>query len=117
MQNILIYLIVGVVIVLNGCALHKPDVQQGNILEPEVLAHLHAGLSKKQVEFLMGTPIIQDPFHPDRWDYVYWFKAQDKPAVKQRVTVIFTNGVVSRLETEGITLPPPAAAKNNRQAQ
>ena len=109
MQNILIYLIAGVVIFLNGCALHKPDVQQGNILTPDMLAQLHTGLSKKQVKFVLGTPIIEDPFHPDRWDYVYWFKAQDKPPVRQRVTVFFAKGMVSRLETEGITLPPPAA--------
>jgi outer membrane protein assembly factor BamE len=109
MQNILIYLIAGVVLLLNGCGLHKPDVQQGNILEPAMLAQLHTGLSKKQVKFLLGTPIIRDAFHPDRWDYVYWLKAQDKPLVKQRVTVIFDKDVVSRLETEGITLPAPAA--------
>jgi len=114
MQNILIYLIAGVVIFLNGCALHKPDVQQGNILTQEMLAQLHTGLSKKQVKFVLGTPIIQDPFHPNRWDYVYWYKAQDKSPVRQRLTVIFSKGMVSRLETQGITLPPPAAATEGK---
>jgi outer membrane protein assembly factor BamE len=112
MQNILIYLIAGVVLLLNGCAIHKPDVQQGNILEPAMLAQLHTGLSKKQVKFLLGTPMISDPFHPERWDYIYWFKAQDKPLVKQRVTVFFDKDVVSRIETEGITLPAPTTAKS-----
>jgi outer membrane protein assembly factor BamE len=109
MQNILIYLILGMVMLINGCTLHKPDVQQGNVLEPDVLAQLHPGLSKKQVKFLMGTPILIDAFHPDRWDYVYLFKSQDSKAVLQRVTVFFDNDVISRLETDGITLPKAAA--------
>ena len=110
MQNILIYLIAGVVLLLSGCEIHRPDVQQGNVLDPQALAQLHTGLSKKQVKFLMGTPVISDAFNPDRWDYVYWLKSEDKPLVKQRVTVFFDKDMVSRLETEGITLPAPAAA-------
>jgi outer membrane protein assembly factor BamE len=110
MQNILIYLLTGAIMLFGGCAIHTPDVQQGNVLEPDVLAQLHTGLTKKQVRFLMGTPIIQDPFHPQRWDYVYWLKAHNKPPVQHRVTVFFDNDVVSRLETEGIALPAPAAA-------
>jgi outer membrane protein assembly factor BamE len=114
MQNILIYLIAGVVLLLNGCAIHKPDVQQGNVLVPDMLAQLHKGLSKKQVRFLMGTPMISDPFHPDRWDYVYLLKAQDKAPVEQRVTVFFDNDAVTRLETRGISLPSPPASASNK---
>ena len=110
MQNILIYLMAGVVLLVSGCAVHVPDVQQGNILEPAALAKLHTGLSKKQVKFLMGTPIVEDAFHPDRWDYVYWLKVEDKRPVQKRVTVFFDHDVVSRLETEGVTLPAPDAA-------
>lgn len=96
---------------LGGCTVHKPDVQQGNIIEPEVLAQLHPGLSKKQVKFLMGTPIIQDPFHPWRWDYIYWFKAQGKPAVRQQVTVYFDKGVVRHLTMAGISPATPQEQK------
>jgi len=111
MQTILIYLIASVVMFINGCTIHIPDVQQGNVLEPAVLAQLHPGLSKKQVQFLMGTPIIRDPFHSGRWDYVYLFSAQDSKAVRQRVTIFFDQDKVSRIETDGIDLPkaaPPA---------
>lgn len=114
MQNILIYLIAGVVLLLNGCTIHKPDVQQGNVLVPEMLAQLHIGLSKKQVRFLMGTPIINDAFHPDRWDYVYLLKAQGKAPVEQRVTVFFDNDAVTRLETRGISLPSSPAAESTK---
>jgi len=97
----------GLVLLMSACAVHRPEVQQGNILEPAVLAKLHTGLSKKQVGFLLGTPIIHDAFHPDRWDYVYLLKEEDKPLVQKRVTVFFENDKVSRLETAGITLPSP----------
>ena len=111
MQTILIYLIVSVVIfTTGGCTIHVPDVQQGNVLEPAVLAQLHPGLSKKQVHFLMGTPIIRDAFHPERWDYVYLFSSQDSKTIRKRVTVFFDHDSVSRIETDGIELPeaPPA---------
>jgi outer membrane protein assembly factor BamE len=111
MQTILIYLIASVVIFTTaGCTIHVPDVQQGNVLEPAVLAQLHPGLSKKQVQFLMGTPIIRDPFHPDRWDYVYLFSSQDSKTIRKRVTVFFDHDNVSRIETDGIDLPKAAPA-------
>ena len=110
MQTILIYLIASVVIFISGCTIHIPDVQQGNVLEPAVLAQLHPGLSKKQVKFLMGTPIIQDAFHPERWDYVYLFSSQDSKTIRQRVTIFFDHDTLSRIETDGIDLPKAAPA-------
>jgi len=110
MQTILIYLIASVVIFINGCTIHIPDVQQGNVLEPDVLAQLHTGLSKKQVQFLMGTPIIRDAFHPERWDYIYLFTSQDSKTIRQRVTLFFDHDVLSRIETDGIDLPKAAPA-------
>ena len=105
MQTILIYLIVSMVIFTSGCTIHVPDVQQGNVLEPDVLAQLHKGLSRKQVQFLMGTPIIHDAFHPNRWDYVYLLSSQDSKTIRRRVTVFFDHDTVSRIETDGIDLP------------
>jgi outer membrane protein assembly factor BamE len=110
MQTILIYLIASVVIFINGCTIHIPDVQQGNVLEPGALAQLHPGLSKKQVQFLMGTPIIRDAFHPERWDYVYLFASQDSKTIRKRVTIFFDHDTVSRIETDGINLPKAAPA-------
>lgn len=50
---------------------HKIDVQQGNALEPEKIQQLEVGMTKEQVRFLMGSPLVADIFHPDRWDYIY----------------------------------------------
>jgi outer membrane protein assembly factor BamE len=110
MQTILIYLIACVVFLVSACTIHIPDVQQGNVLEPDVLAQLHPGLSKKQVRFLMGTPIIHDAFHPDRWDYVYLLASQGSKTIRQRVTIFFDHDTLSRIETDGIALPKPAPA-------
>ena len=116
MQTILIYLIASVVILLSGCTIHVPDVQQGNVLEPAVLAQLHTGLSKKQVGFLMGTPIIRDTFNPNRWDYVYMLESQGKKTIRKRVTLFFDHDTVSRIETDGVDLPKATpAAKQTPQ--
>jgi outer membrane protein assembly factor BamE len=112
MQNKLIYLIAGAVFLIAGCTIHVPDVQQGNILDPAVLAQIHPGLSKKQVKYLLGTPIISDAFHPERWDYVYLFQSQESPAVRKRLTLFFDKDQVSRIETEGVTLPKGASPEN-----
>ena len=57
---------------LSGCiSLYKPEVQQGNVISAEMLEPLKIGMTKRQVVFLLGTPLIADPFHPERWDYFY----------------------------------------------
>lgn len=114
MQTILIYLIVSMAIFVAGCTIHVPDVQQGNVLEPDVLAQLHKGLTKKQVQFLMGTPIIQDAFHPNRWDYIYLFSSQNSKTIRRRVTVFFDHNTVSRIETDGVDLHKPAPTPTQR---
>ena len=63
---------------LSACFLkpYKIDVQQGNFLDQEMVAKLKPGMTRSQVRFLLGTPLIADPFHPDRWDYVYYRSAR-----------------------------------------
>src|SRR5262249_57459246 len=58
---------------LGACFLtpHKIDVQQGNYLDVQTVSKLKPDMTRSQVRFLLGTPLISDPFHPERWDYVY----------------------------------------------
>ena len=78
MHNYITKLIVlTLIIMLTGCSgrlftVHKIDVQQGNAVDPDKVAQLEVGMTKEQVKFLMGTPLIADPFHPERWDYVFF---------------------------------------------
>lgn len=68
---------------------YKISVQQGNILDQEDIDQLEIGMTKRQVQFVMGSPLLVDTFNPDRWDY-YYSKLDGKGKVmKKRFTVIF----------------------------
>lgn len=56
-----------------GCTIHRMDIQQGNVLTEETLNKLVVGLDKRKIRGIAGTPLINDPFRTDRWDYVYSF--------------------------------------------
>ena len=77
------------ILLLGGCSIYRMDIQQGNIIEPAKVAQLKNGLSHGEVMDLLGTPLITDPFHPDRWDYVYDHKPAYAKHERQRVTVFF----------------------------
>lgn len=74
-----------------GClSVYKTDVQQGNVVTPEVLERLRLGMNRGQVRFVLGTPLVADPFHNNRWDYFYLLKKGGAADVQtQRVTVLF----------------------------
>lgn len=108
MRHILIsVLLVGLVA---GCSSprigpHRIDVQQGNALDQENVSRLKPGLNRSQVRFLLGTPLVVDPFRTDRWDYVYVFYKAGKLAEQKRITLFFDGDTLARIEGD---LPPPA---------
>lgn len=103
-------LAVAFALTLSGCNVYKINVQQGNYLKDEKLAQLKVGMTKRQVQFLLGSPIVQDAFHPDRWDYVFWFKNGRNDQVSQRsMTVYFDGDVVERFELPEDYVNPDAA--------
>lgn len=63
---------------------YKIDVQQGNVLTQEMVSQLRPGLSKDQVRFILGTPVLMDMFHANRWDYVYRLQKGNTGAVEMR---------------------------------
>ena len=66
-------LIISVLTLLGGCAIHRMDIQQGNVLTQETLDKIVVGMEQRKVRLLAGTPLVVDPFRKDRWDYVYSF--------------------------------------------
>jgi len=58
---------------LSGCV-HRIDIQQGNFLDQEDIDRVAIGMTRVQVRALLGTPMVADPFHDERWDYVYYMK-------------------------------------------
>lgn len=86
---------------------HRIDVQQGNALDQENVARLKPGLNRSQVRFLLGTPLVVDPFRTDRWDYVYVFYKAGKLSEQKRISLFFDGETLARIEGD---LPPVAPA-------
>lgn len=98
MQRILIYIIIP--LILAACA-HKIDIQQGNVVTEDKLSLLKPGMESRQVRQLLGTPMLTDPFHPERWDYYYSMKAGNKLLERYRATLFFSNDRLVRTERVG----------------
>lgn len=83
---------------------YRVDVQQGNFVSQEMLAQLRDSMKNKegvtpdQVRFILGTPLLTDLFHADRWDYAFRLKKRSGEVIASRVTVFFKDGRVSRVE-------------------
>ncbi len=113
MQKIIIIVACTVIMALSACSVHKLDIQQGNVMTPEMREQLKLGMSKRQVSFVLGSPLLIDPFHRGRWDYVYTFaKGHGTPEI-QRMTLFFEGDKLVRMEDNtlpsGTVLPPPPA--------
>ncbi len=67
---------------------YRIDVRQGNYVDQSMIAQLRRGMTRDQVRFVMGSPLVSDIFHDDRWDYVYRFQP-GKGAVQQRIISVF----------------------------
>jgi outer membrane protein assembly factor BamE len=79
---------------------HKIDVQQGNFLDQETVSKLKPDMTRSQVRFLLGTPLITDPFHPERWDYLYFDRKAGRLKEAKRLTLIFENDRLKRALTD-----------------
>ncbi len=98
-----------------GCSLlapHRLTVNQGNILEQEQLERLSVGMTRDQVQFLLGTPLVSDPFHQERWDYIYSIQNGFSPRVQRRVTLGFAGDFLASIEGD----LDPASAEPLREA-
>lgn len=78
-------------LLISGCAIYKPEVQQGNALSNTTVSQLQRGMSKPEVASLLGNPLLQDNFRSDRWDYIFYNGNGSKQKNKQNLTLIFKN--------------------------
>jgi outer membrane protein assembly factor BamE len=81
-----------------GVTPYRIDIQQGNYVSQEMVAQLKPGMTKEQVRFILGTPMVTDIFHTDRWDYVYWREAPNGKRETRKVTVLFEQGQLARVD-------------------
>ena len=78
------------------CAcVYRPEIKQGNFIDDSMIARIKPDMTEAQVQLILGPPMIRDPFHADRWDYVYYFEPSDRSSVATRhVVVLFKDGKV-----------------------
>lgn len=102
-----IFLVLPLFAALTGCSStpeipslltpYRIDVRQGNYVTQEMVSQLKTGQTKDQVRFILGTPLVADPFHAERWDYVYRFQPGHGQAQQRRITVYFSDDKLSRI--------------------
>lgn len=115
MRKLLFFIALSIPLILAGCLRpYKIDIQQGNVVTAEQLKQLQRGMTKREVRYLLGTPLVVDPFHNDRWEYYYSFRAgNSRRAEHRRITVVFDNDTFRELQGDVIggdsdTLSAPA---------
>ena len=91
--------VLGVVIVTLTACVYRMDIEQGNRIDPALVEQLEIGMSRKPVEFLLGSPAVVDLYQPDRWHYVIFYKTGEESSIEQRhMTLTFTNDLLSSIE-------------------
>jgi outer membrane protein assembly factor BamE len=93
---------------------YKLDVQQGNVVTSKMLLQLRPGMTKSQVRFIMGTPLVQDSFHGNRWDYVYQLREKGKIVEQRRVILDFENELLKSVR--GDVIPAGSGPKEAEPA-
>ena len=95
---------------------HKIDIQQGNLITIEMRDKLKVGMSRSLVRSIVGTPLIADPFHANRWDYAYRLEQSGKLVKQQRLTLYFEDEHLARIDDSNMPAQPePSAQKQNWQ--
>ncbi len=108
-----------VLLLLAGCSsvpslLYKIEIQQGNVITHEMMEKLKPGMTRAQVRFVLGSPMISDAFHGNRWDYVYRLEQDGRLIEQHRITVFFEDDRLAhsegRLRPSLASVPPKAVA-------
>ena len=76
---------------------YRIDVRQGNFVTQEMVAQLKPGQTREQVRFILGSPLIESPFHAQRWDYVYRFAKGHGAITERKLTIFFDDNKLSRM--------------------
>lgn len=90
---------------------YRIDVRQGNMVTQEMVSQLRPGQTKDQVRFILGTPLLADVFHADRWDYVYRLQKGSGEIQQRRLVVFFDSGKLVRVGGDVVGEDPAAASE------
>jgi outer membrane protein assembly factor BamE len=102
-------------LILAGCGApklvtpYRMDIQQGNYISQEMVSELRPGMTREQVRFVLGTPLVTDIFHANRWDYVYYRDVAGRERELRRIAVIFEDGKLARIVGDVVPAAPAEA--------
>lgn len=96
---------------------YQLDIRQGNYVTQEMVSKLQPGMSRSQVRFVLGTPLIADIFHADRWDYVYRYGRGDKLTEERKIAAIFSGDKLVRIDGDVVPAAAPAQKPDAPQAK
>ena len=86
-----------------GITPYRMEIQQGNYVSQDMVSQLKAGMSKEQVRFILGTPLVTDIFHAERWDYLYFRETSDGKREQRKLVVHFDNGQLTRIDGDVVS--------------
>lgn len=95
---------------------YRIDVQQGNVVTQEMVSALKPGMSRDQVKFVLGTPLLTDMFHANRWDYVFRMQRGNGKVEERRIAVFFENDVLLRVDGDVAAKADPATGSATSKA-
>jgi outer membrane protein assembly factor BamE len=133
MRNLLTSSVICTLVVLTGCSttptedayrgsvlerlpfVYKMPVQQGNLITEEMIDTVQLGMNQRQVRYLLGTPLLLDMFHKDRWDYSYTIKRGHNAMQVKRVTLWFKDDALVRIDGDLQPSPERATARSPQE--
>lgn len=80
-----------------SCRLYRITVQQGNVITQDMVDGLKPGMTREQVAYVMGEPVVRNPFNDDQWDYVYTLEVPGRTEQQRKLSLFFNDGVLSHL--------------------
>ena len=81
----------------SSCSLYRITVQQGNVITQEMVNDLKPGMTREQVAYIMGEPVVRNPFNEDQWNYVYTLRVPGQVDRQRKLSLFFVDGVLSQL--------------------
>ena len=114
--RLLIVSLIGLAFLQSGCWLrpYKLNITQGNRFVQSKLERVEPGMTREQVEFLLGAPVIVDPFREDRWDYLYLWQPGYGEPIRRMVSIYFSDDRVTRIEGD-LTYSPSEEEKEQQE--
>ena len=116
LNKLILLLLSALLFSFSGCssfAPYKMEIRQGNYITPEMRKKIKVGMSRQQAMSVLGSPLVSDVFHANRWDYIYSYEEKSKLVERQYLTLFFEGDFVKRIEDNpaGGSVPVAPASK------